>query len=71
MSAEFKMKINKPVIQYDLNGVFIREFPSMGTVAEELNVCISGISQCCSGKNKTSAGFVWKFKEKGSKTKDI
>lgn len=53
----------KPVLQYDLNGNFIREWPSLAKVYEELGIHKSDISDCCKGRKvKTAGGFVWKFK---------
>lgn len=52
----------KPVLQYDLLGNFIREWPSMKKVEEEMGIKYQNISGCCSGKYKTAGGFVWRFK---------
>jgi hypothetical protein len=52
----------KPIYQYDLNGNFIKEWESISAAALFLNTLISGISNCCCGRIKTSAGFVWRFK---------
>lgn len=53
----------KPVLQFDLQGNFIREWPSLAKVYEELGIHKSDISRCCLGKFKTSGGYVWRFKE--------
>jgi len=53
---------SKPVLQYDLNGNFIREWPSGLKVEEELGIDQGNISSCCLGKIKTAGGFVWRFK---------
>ena len=50
------------VIQYDLNGNQIKEWESMQKAANSLNLSISGISLCCSGKYKNCGGFIWKYK---------
>jgi hypothetical protein len=53
-----------PVLQYDKQGNFIKEWRS-GQEAEiyysdrKINVSISA---CCNGKQKTAFGFTWKFK---------
>lgn len=54
--------LSKPVLQYDLLGNFIREWPSMIKVEEELGIYNSSISQCCLGNLKSAGGFIWKYK---------
>lgn len=54
-----KRKIN----QYELDGTFIRGFNSITEAAKDLNISASGISQCLSGKNKKSGGYIWKYTE--------
>lgn len=50
-----------PILQYDKNNNFIREWESITSAREELK--ISNISHCLSGKYKTSGGFIWKYKD--------
>jgi len=55
----------KPVLQYDLEGNFIKEWKS-GTEATMYitnNKNNSIISKCCNGSYKTAYGFKWKYKE--------
>lgn len=56
-------KISKPVLQYDLLGNFIREWPSIIKVEEELGINDGNISSCCSGRLKTAGGYLWKYKD--------
>lgn len=53
---------SKPIIQYDLDGNFIQEYPSMHEAARCLGLKQGGISMCCRGIAKTAYGFVWKYK---------
>lgn len=53
----------KPIIQYDLNMNFIREWESSKKAASELNIYNSHISECCNGKVKTAKGYIFKFKD--------
>jgi hypothetical protein len=53
---------SKPIIQYDLNGKYIKEYPSMHEAARQLGVKQGGISMCCRGIAKTAYGFIWLFK---------
>ena len=50
---------NKPVLQYDLDGNFVREWECAADVRRELN---KQISQCLKGKLKTAYGYIWKYK---------
>ena len=52
----------KPVLQYDKNMNFIKEFKSIKQAMNETGVNNSSIGNCCSGKLKTCGGFIWRFK---------
>lgn len=64
-AALYKTKTNataKRVAQYDLNGNFINEFPSVAAAARELNLDSSVISKVCRGdKYKSHGGFKFKY----------
>lgn len=73
VSDEIKLKIshNKlgkgiiPVLQYDLKGNFIQEWPSIRTASFKINNSKGGdITGCCKGKLKTAYGFIWRYKNK-------
>ena len=51
---------NKPILQYDLYGNFIREWECAYDVGKEVN---GGINNCLKGRRKTAYGFLWKYKE--------
>ena len=51
----------KPVLQYDVNRNLITEWESIKHA--ELMLNIKNISLVCNGKRKSSAGFIWEFKE--------
>lgn len=51
-----------PVLQYDLQGNFIKEFPSRNEVERELGFARQHIGDCCTGKLKTSYNFIWRYK---------
>lgn len=57
-------KNSKPVLQFDLQGNFIREWPSGLKVEEETGIDSGSISKCCQGRYgfKTAGSFIWKFK---------
>lgn len=50
-----------PVVQLTLDGIFIKEWDSMTKAETELN--ITDISSNCTGKKKSSGGFLWIYKE--------
>lgn len=52
----------KPVLQYDLEGNFIAEYPSAREASEQTGVSHHMISHVCNGHNKTGGGYIWKFK---------
>jgi group I intron endonuclease len=56
-------KIEKPVIQYSLQGKFIAEWSSIKKAAEFLNIYGGDIPACCKGKNKSAQGFIWRYKK--------
>lgn len=56
------LKINKPIIQLDLDGNFIKEWESIiATQKDGFNP--SHISQVCKGKRRSTNGFKWKYKD--------
>ena len=55
---------SKPVLQYDLNGNFIKEFASQQEAQYIMDKPKSdGIGAVCRGKQKTAYGYKWKFKQ--------
>ncbi len=57
-------KMSKTVLQYDLNGNFIKEWFNGKEAAKILGIKSYGeISACCLGKTKTASGFIWKYKK--------
>ena len=56
------VKNNKPILQFDLNGNFIKEYESITLASKELNNSLNNISQCCLGRSRTSKGYIFKFK---------
>lgn len=50
---------SKPVLQYDKSGRFIKRYKSIKE-AEEMLRC-RHICDCCQGKQKTAAGYIWRY----------
>ncbi|WCF57249.1 HNH endonuclease [Bacteroides phage PhiCrAssBcn23] len=55
-------KLSKPVIQYTLDGIKVREFNSATEVERLFGYKQSLISSCCLNNKKTAYGFRWQFK---------
>jgi group I intron endonuclease len=53
---------SKPVIQYDLEGRFIKKWKSATQIEKELQYKRGNISRCCIKNKGTSNGYIWKFK---------
>ena len=54
---------SKVLLQYDLQGNFIKEFPSVSEASRELGKSQANISRCANGFKNQAYGFIWKFKE--------
>lgn len=59
----------KPLIQFDLNNNFIKEWSSAVEVQRELGINVKNISQCVVGHNKSAGGFKWITKEQFNSVK--
>ena len=53
----------KKIIQYDLNGNFIKEWNSAREASRTLKIQYKNISAVCRGKRNKCGNFIWKFKE--------
>ena len=53
----------KHVLQYDLDGVFIREYHSLVLAGKFTGNSAATIGACCRGITKKSGKFIWKFKK--------
>lgn len=61
LQKRYPNSVRKAVLQYSLDGVFIKEWPNAYSAGRELD--ISGIGAACKGNQKTAGGFMWKYKE--------
>ena len=55
-------KYGKEILQYHLDGKFIKEWKGIKEAARTLNIKQSNLSATLNGRQKTCAGFIWKFK---------
>lgn len=51
----------KKIIQYDLEGNFIKIWDCMSDVTRQLNIETGDLTCVCQGKQKTAGGFQWKY----------
>lgn len=58
--ARINGKKSKKVLQFTLDGKFIREWPSVAE-CERNGFNHSAVCECCNGKRKTYKGFLWKY----------
>ncbi len=57
-----KMKL--VVLQYTLDGEFIREWKSAADVERETNMLARSINRCAKGDRATAYGYLWSYKNK-------
>jgi hypothetical protein len=57
-------KIGKPVLQYNMEGVLIKEWESAYQAYKECGYNFGHIHSCCKGKDKykSTGGYIWKYK---------
>ena len=56
-------KKSKVVLQYSLDGVFIKKWASTQEVKRQLGFNQGNISECCNGKRQTHKGYIWRYKD--------
>lgn len=56
-------KRSKVVLQFTLEDILIKEYPSAHQVERETGFANQYISACCNGKYKTAYGYKWRYKE--------
>ena len=52
----------KPVLQFDQNGIFVKEWEYINQARDFLGIDPSTIVRCCKGRQKTAGGYIWKYK---------
>ena len=55
--------MSKSILQYSKENIFIREWESAHMAANAINIYQPNITSCCTGKLRTSGGFIWKYKK--------
>ena len=58
-----RKSLSKSVMQYSMDGTFIREFDSLAAVKKILGFNASSVNKAARGIYKSSNGYIWKYKE--------
>lgn len=58
------IKCEKPIVQYDLEGNFIKFWRSVIEASRQLKIKDSNIIGVCKGERKTAGGYKWKYQKK-------
>jgi group I intron endonuclease len=53
----------KPVEQYNIDGLKLNEYISINEASRQTGIRVGDISACCNNKQKTTFGYIWKFKQ--------
>ena len=61
-----KKTFSKPILQYELNGIFVKEWRSARSVFAELGINHPQIINCVNGKAKSAGGYFWKRKKQNN-----
>lgn len=54
----------KPVVQYTMDGQFIKSYPSAKEAAKQIGLHAQNIGACCRGLYSQTGGFRWRYAEK-------
>ena len=61
---------SKAILQYTVDGVFVKEFVSTAEAHRQTNINVNCIKDCCRGRQKTAGGFIWRYKDNGQDKKN-
>lgn len=60
-AKKLRKERSKHVLQYSLDGIFIKEWSSSSDIAKEYNIDTSNIVRCCIGETNSCCGFMWQY----------
>lgn len=55
--------LSKPVLQFDKNIIFIKEYPSAMDAERNTGIHQENICSVCRGKQKSAGGYIWRYKQ--------
>lgn len=62
-NKRMRTSLSKPVLQYSLDGDFVKEWSSAKSIEQTLGLSQGNISNCCRGLQKKAYGYKWKYKD--------
>ena len=66
LPLEIINKLKKPIIQYEKDGTFVKEWDGAIDAQRTIGYRASSITACCKGRQKSAYGYVFKYKEKNN-----
>ena len=60
-----KLKLDKPINQFKLNGEFVAQYKSIRDAAADTGIPYCQIYACVKGSTKKAAGYIWQKAEEG------
>lgn len=66
-----KQRPSKSICQYDREGNFVREYPSVKDAARAMNITPGAISFSMQKTTRTAGGFKWRLKKNSGKKKNL
>ena len=61
----------RKILQFDMDGKFLKEFPSQADAARELKISQDAIYMCVSKSTLSSGGFIWRYSDECSGEQEI
>lgn len=60
-NAENKPQFSRKIEQYDKSNKLLNDYSSIKEASDKTGLDMTSIIHCCSGRYKTSGGFIWKY----------
>jgi group I intron endonuclease len=60
---EYKKTNKKPIVQYSLEGVFIKDWSSLHSASRSLKIDVNSIKDCCKKRFKQAGGYIFRYKD--------
>lgn len=57
-----KTHAGKPILQYDMQGNFVKEYPTLREASQQTGINVNSICQCCKGTQKSAGKSTWQYK---------
>lgn len=59
---KFKEKVRKPILQFNMDGILVKEWDSAKTAGVSLGISPSSITATCRGKHRFCKKYIWRYK---------